>query len=105
MENKNKQVLSKESKKDIKNLFVMIFSVIIALLFLLLTGATAGGFLVAACWMAFYLLPSFIASARKHRSWMVIFALNILFGWTFIGWAFALIWSLTGNIESKEGDS
>jgi hypothetical protein len=47
-----------------------------------------------------YLLPTLIASARGHRSTAAIGVVNILFGWTFIGWIWALIWSLTGNVRS-----
>lgn len=46
-----------------------------------------------------YLLPSIVAAVRQHRSGGAICALNILFGWTLLGWCLALIWSLTGNIE------
>jgi hypothetical protein len=42
---------------------------------------------------AFYFLPSFIA--WNKRSSGAIIALNILLGWTFIGWVVALVWSLT----------
>lgn len=43
-----------------------------------------------------YLIPAVIAFLRGHQSKWAIAVLNILFGWTFIGWAIALIWSLTG---------
>lgn len=46
-----------------------------------------------------YLFPSFVAAGRKHRSGGAICALNLLFGWTVLGWCFALIWSLTGNTD------
>ena len=42
-----------------------------------------------------YLLPSFLAIVRGHESWWAIVALNLLLGWTVIGWIGALIWSLT----------
>jgi len=43
-----------------------------------------------------YFIPAIIAIARQHHSRWAIIAVNLLFGWTFIGWAAALIWSLTG---------
>ena len=43
-----------------------------------------------------YFIPSIIGFIRGHHSMWAIFAVNLLFGWTFIGWAVALIWSLTG---------
>lgn len=42
-----------------------------------------------------YLLPAEIAQRRKHHSWRAIFALNLLTGWTGLGWILALVWSLT----------
>ena len=42
-----------------------------------------------------YLLPSFLAIVRGHQSWWAIVALNLVLGWTVIGWIGALIWSLT----------
>jgi hypothetical protein len=42
-----------------------------------------------------YCLPSFIAWVRKAPNFGVIVAINLLFGWTFIGWcaaaAFAMV--------------
>ena len=43
-----------------------------------------------------YFIPAIIAIYRQHHSRWAIVTLNVLFGWTFIGWAVALIWSLTG---------
>jgi hypothetical protein len=42
-----------------------------------------------------YVLPSLIAWKRKHKSTGGIVALNVLTGWTFIGWLIALVWSLS----------
>ena len=41
-----------------------------------------------------YLLPSVIAAARAHPYREAIWALNILTGWTAIGWIASLVWSL-----------
>ena len=43
--------------------------------------------------MACYLVPSLIAFLRGHRSVPAIFALNLLVGWTVVGWIGVLIWS------------
>ena len=42
-----------------------------------------------------YFLPSIIALARGHQNALAIFVLNLLLGWTFLGWVAALVWSLT----------
>jgi hypothetical protein len=43
----------------------------------------------------FYMWPSVIAQSRKHNNYNAIVALNILLGWTCLGWIGALVWSLT----------
>jgi hypothetical protein len=42
---------------------------------------------------AFYFLPSIIAGVRGTRRQDGIFLLNLLFGWTLVGWGVALIWA------------
>lgn len=43
---------------------------------------------------AIYFAPSIVASNRKHRQMTAIFWLNLLLGWTFLGWVAALVWAL-----------
>ncbi|WP_374351603.1 superinfection immunity protein [Limnohabitans sp.] len=42
-----------------------------------------------------YLIPTFIAFARGHRSRYLIFVLNLSLGATLIGWIIALIWAMS----------
>ena len=63
--------------------------------------AAFNAFFLLCVGMLIYLIPSVIASNRKHNSAMAILALNVLFGWTFLGWAIAFIWSLTGNTKNN----
>ena len=44
--------------------------------------------------IVFYLLPSVIASTRKTGHQSAIFFINMLFGWTVLGWIAALIWAV-----------
>ena len=44
-----------------------------------------------------YFIPTFVASYRLHKNTMPIIALNLLLGWTFLGWVVALAWSLTSQ--------
>ena len=44
-----------------------------------------------------YLLPTIIAFARKNPNKIAIMALNILLGWTFIGWVISLVWAMVNN--------
>lgn len=44
-----------------------------------------------------YLIPSGIAISKKHNKTFMICFINILAGWTIIGWVTSFIWSLCGN--------
>jgi len=41
-----------------------------------------------------YFLPSFVANSNKHKNLTGIILLNLLLGWTFLGWVIALVWSV-----------
>jgi hypothetical protein len=40
-----------------------------------------------------YLVPTIIAWRRLHPNRTTIFILNLLAGWTLVGWVAALVWS------------
>ena len=42
-------------------------------------------------------LPFIVALLRKHPQKVPIFLLNLLLGWTGIGWVVALIWAFIKN--------
>ncbi|MDE0509511.1 MAG: superinfection immunity protein [Gammaproteobacteria bacterium] len=41
-----------------------------------------------------YFAPSIIAKTRKHRNLPALFVLNLLTGWSLLGWVASLVWSL-----------
>lgn len=45
-----------------------------------------------------YLLPAINAYSKRHRSRALIMVVNVLLGWTLIGWIWALAWS-AGNVK------
>jgi len=47
--------------------------------------------------IALYLLPTMIADVRGHPHPIAIFVLNVLLGWTVLGWLAALVWSFVGS--------
>lgn len=51
-----------------------------------------GAVIVVILILVLYLLPTFIAS-KDHPNPNGLFWLNILLGWTFIGWVIALVWA------------
>jgi len=50
---------------------------------------------IIAMFFLLYLLPTIIASGKKYS--VEIATINILFGWTGIGWGIALIWALISD--------
>ena len=48
-----------------------------------------------------YLLPSFVALQRKHVNTTAICVLNILVGWSLIGWVAVLVWALVNSGDKK----
>ena len=75
--------------KDKKVLFASIIGTIIFFLLLAIVKIVLLGIIA---FILIYFIPSFIASDKKIRN--QVFALNLLLGWTFLGWVIALIWSL-----------
>lgn len=47
---------------------------------------------------AVYFVPSIVAASRGHNSGGAIFAINLLLGWTLLGWIAALVWAFTGDV-------
>jgi hypothetical protein len=44
--------------------------------------------------VAIYFMPSLAAAAARHPSLQAVFVLNLLFGWTIVGWFVAITWTL-----------
>lgn len=59
-------------------------------------------FCIIATLVALGVLPSIIAFRRGHTNRRAILALNILLGWTVIGWIVALVWSVTAFEKMSE---
>lgn len=51
--------------------------------------------------IALYLLPTSIACARSHQNTGAIFVLNLLLGWTFIGWVMSLVWASAVTVRVR----
>jgi hypothetical protein len=57
-------------------------------------GGGIGGLVVVLILAVFYFIPSLVARDRMHPSLQAVFALNLLLGWTLLGWVAALVWAL-----------
>ena len=63
---------------------------------LIVLGVLLGG----AVLLLIYFLPTIIAFNKHKRNRGAIFALNLLLGWSFLGWVLALVWSLSEDTPS-----
>jgi len=48
-----------------------------------------------------YFIPAIVAWSRSKINTPAIFTLNLLFGWTLIGWAIALIWAVSVDDKAR----
>ena len=69
------------------------------------TGPTASACVLAAVFLAFmiaaYFAPLFVARMRRKADGVLdILIVNLLFGWTGLGWLIAFIWAFTGPTDS-----
>lgn len=62
---------------------------------------TIATFIVVLSVVFFYLLPSIVAAGRHHRNASAICMMNLLLGWTFLGWVISLVWACTANVETR----
>ncbi len=65
------------------------------------SGLTAAVWMVIVVCAFLYFVPSFYAAMRKHRNRDAIFVLNLLLGWTVLGWIAAAVWSATANVATE----
>lgn len=54
--------------------------------------------------VAVYFFPWIIAASRNHHQRSSIIVLNLLLGWTFLGWVIALVWA-AGEVKPIVNDS
>lgn len=51
--------------------------------------------------LLFYFIPALVAQNNNHPQTVAIFALNLVLGWTLLGWIAALVWACIKS-EEKE---
>lgn len=53
-----------------------------------------------------YFFPIWVAILREHHAQLALFVTNLLCGWFFLGWVFALAWACRPvNKEWKEAQA
>ena len=63
------------------------------------SGNPALAFVLLALCVVIYFLPTLVASGRNHANATPIFLVNLLLGWTFLGWVVAIVWSFSENTQ------
>lgn len=58
--------------------------------------------LIPLCLIIFYIMPFCVAAARAHHSAVPIMLVNLLLGWTVIGWFVAMGWALFGAAHTPK---
>jgi hypothetical protein len=51
--------------------------------------------------LAFNFIPTIIAKRRGMASVVGLFVVNLLFGWTVVGWVVCLIWACSGQTHDQ----
>lgn len=51
--------------------------------------------------LALYMAPTIVGARRRHRQAGPILAINLIFGWTGLGWVAAMAWSLTSDTRKE----
>jgi hypothetical protein len=60
------------------------------------------GFLLIAIILAAYFMPWLIGLNRGVNSVIVLFLVNLLLGWTIIGWIVCMIWAVSGQTRAQD---
>jgi Superinfection immunity protein len=53
------------------------------------------------CGVAMYFMPAIVAHHRQHVSSGKIFLINLLLGWSVIGWVVCFAWACSGNTRQQ----
>lgn len=72
-----------------------------AVIFLVFGPGAAALFALTAGGLAGYFLPAIIAVMRGHPNKTSIIVLNLLLGWTVIGWVVSIVWAVSAIPEAQ----
>ncbi len=65
-------------------------------------GLLIVGVIVGLIFLAIYFLPALIGRKRGISSGGALFVVNLLFGWSGIGWFICLLWAATGATRAQD---
>lgn len=64
--------------------------------------STAIAIIIMVCAVAWYLMPAIIGYKRGVNSPFSLLCLNLLLGWTVLGWIVCLIWAVSGATRAQD---
>ena len=64
-----------------------------------------GLILVVAFGLPVYFVPTIIAAIRQTRNLIAIILLNVLAGWTILGWVASLVWAIVADKKTQHHES
>ena len=68
-----------------------------------MTPETSGGLILIGIALACYFLPTIVACMRgKANGTGGVFFVNLLLGWTVVGWFVSFIWACSGTTEADK---
>lgn len=75
----------------------VLIGILLVLLFII--GVVLGAFI--------YFLPTYVAGKKDHSNFVIILIVNLLFGWTLLGWLVCIVWACidTSNNEINNTNS
>jgi uncharacterized membrane protein YqaE (UPF0057 family) len=82
----------KKEKKSKKKVWIAIGIIFFVLLVLLTIGLGTSGVWIALL-IALYFLPTMQAYYNDKKQLSAIGTLNLLLGWTILGWIFCIVWA------------
>jgi len=59
------------------------------------------GLIILFALFVLYFLPAVIAKSNKHSAAGAVFFINLLVGWTFLGWIACLVWAFVDSKKNK----
>lgn len=63
------------------------------------SGAAFGLIVLLLVLFGVYFFPTIVANSRRHKNISSILVLNLLAGWTFIGWIIAIVWAFSDDTK------
>jgi hypothetical protein len=75
--------------------FILLGLLVVVVMLWRSTGLSNVQDIVLLLFLVLYMFPTILASIRQHHNTTAIMALNVLLGWTFLGWVAAFVWACT----------